>query len=221
MKSFKHHFFKTPEATPKYGKTIPYYDDKIDENDKIIKHFRETGLLDKYHNMKPPSNEETMEELMDLKNHMKTVTDDEFQFALDAENDESEMYRKFMRSLGVNLSGEFVVNVLDQVEPILMYLKKYHDRARPEQFASHFNIPYRVAIINTADHASYPSGHALDSYIIAYVFKQLKPDRAGEIDEFTTKMRESRLNVGLHYPSDNEISQELARDIIKSGLLEF
>jgi hypothetical protein len=55
---------------------------------------------------------------------------------------------------------------------------------------------------------------------MAHYLKRAAPHKAREIEDFARRMRESRLNVGLHYPSDNVISKLLADDVIKSGVIE-
>jgi hypothetical protein len=42
-----------------------------------------------------------------------------------------------------------------------------------------------------------------------------------EISDFCEKMRMSRVHVGLHYLSDNEMSRILAKDLIESKLIEI
>lgn len=220
MKTFKTYLLEL--FNPNYGKLQPHDIAKISEDDKFISHFRSNGVLSRLESQTPPNEAKTLQELNQLKSIMVNATDEMLRFALNAEVDESSMYQKFiMNDLKVHISNDFTSKILDQVEPILMYLKKYFNRARPEQFASANNIPFQVSITHTALHPAYPSGHALDSFIVEYVMKQLAPTKIQEIENFCRQMRESRLNVGLHYPSDNEISKKLANEIIKSGLLKI
>lgn len=219
MKSFKR-FIRESSELP-YGDMIHSDDIKAsNENDKLISYFKTSGLMKKYEDLKAPDDAGTLVELNHLNDISKNVTDDDLQFALNAEVDESKMYRDFIKEHQINLPDTFVDDILEQIEPILMYLKKHHNRSRPEQFASANNIPFQVKITHTALHPAYPSGHAFDSHILAHYMKQAAPHKAREIDDFTRRMRESRLNVGLHYPSDNVISKLLADDVIKSGVID-
>jgi hypothetical protein len=218
MKSFKRY---TTENTVSYGKLQPHDEMKIRNDDRIISHFRNSGVLSTYENRKYPNNQETMHELLYLKNRMENVSDDDLLFANHAETDEQEMYRKFADSLGIKLPEDFVSNIMKQVEPILFHLKKHHDRARPEQFAAAHNIPFQTSITHTALHPAYPSGHAFDSHIMEHYLKMLSPEHSSEVEEFCRKMRESRLDAGLHYPSDNVISKDLAHDVIKHKLIQI
>ena len=218
MKSFKRF---TIENTVSYGDLQPHDEAKIREDDKIISYFRNSGVLSTYENRKYPSNQETMRELLYLKNRISNLSDENLLFALNAETDEYLTYRNFTESINLKLPETFIPDIINQTDPILFYLKKYHNRARPEQFAAVYNIPFQVTIPHTALNPAYPSGHALDSYILEHYFKLLAPEHSDRIEEFCRKMRESRLDAGLHYPSDNEISKDLAHDIIKHKLIQI
>lgn len=216
MKSFKRF---TTENTISYGKLLPHDEAKIRDDDKIISYFNKTGLMKKYENMKHPDNEHTLKELLYLKDRTNNLSDDDLLFANHAETDEQEMYRKFAENLGIKIPEDFVSSIMKQTDPLLFYLKKYHNRARPEQFANAYSIPFQTNITHTALHPAYPSGHAFDSHIMEYFLKLLGPHHSDSIEKFCTKMRESRLDAGLHYPSDNEISKKLAQDVIKHNLI--
>ena len=219
MKTFKG-FIRESSELP-YGDLIRSDDIKASNgNDKLISHFNSSGLMKKYEDLKAPDDTGTLVELNHLNDISKNVTDEDLQFALNAEVDEHKMYRDFIKEQQINLPDTFVDDLLRQVEPILMYLKKHHNRSRPEQFAKENNIPFQVKIAHTALHPAYPSGHAFDSHIMAHYLKRAAPHKAREIEDFARRMRESRLNVGLHYPSDNVISKLLADDVIKSDLIE-
>lgn len=204
-----------------YGNLQPHDEAKINVNERITSYFIKTGLMKKYEDMSHPDDEHTLKELMYLKNIMQNASEDDLKFALDAAVDESEMYRKFANSLQIKLPEEFTVKILKQIEPLLFYLKKYHNRARPSQFATKYNIPFQTKLVFAGIHPAYPSGHALDSYIMKYFLTMLSPENSEKIHCFCTNMMNSRLEVGLHYPSDNIISEKLAQDIINHRQIQL
>lgn len=216
MNSFKKYLH---ESSVSYGDVTPEIN-KEDPNDPLTLHFHNTGLIKKYHDMPHPSDEDTVGEINYLKGRMDTLSNDDLEFAKRSEVDETESYRKFLKDIGINLSPDFIPNILKQTDPILFHLKNKHDRARPEQFAKAFNIPFNAGIPTTAMHGAYPSGHALDSYILGHYLGELFPEKAEQIKQFASRMRESRLDAGLHYPSDNVISKHLANDIIKTNMVK-
>ena len=203
-----------------YGNLRPSDEKKIDPNNSILKFLHKVGGLSELENISFPSDEETKREIYSLKDRMDNITDEDYQFAKNAETKEKQMYADFARNtLGLNVSKDFIKNIMDKTDPILFYLKKHYNRGRPKQYADAMGIPFEVTIKSDAYHPSYPSGHAFDSYIMNHIFLKLRPDMKSKIEDFTQRMRDSRLNVGLHFPSDNVMSEKLARKVINIGLL--
>ena len=222
MDSFKDFYYGNKRSgDPGYNRMGADAKQKIDPKDRIISFFETTGLMDKYRDATPPGDEETHDEMKHLMERMRSLSPERQRFALEAEVDEHGMYRRFAKTIGLNLPPGYTENITKQIDPILMYLKAHHNRARPEQFASANNIPFKPSIPHDVNHAAYPSGHALDSHIIGDVFRKLKPTHAQAIDDFAKRMRESRLDGGIHYPSDNLISHHLANDILRHGLIRI
>ncbi len=89
--------------------------------------------------------------------------------------------------------------------PTIMSLKNYYNRPRPKQMIPH--LP--VAQSETAKTPAYPSGHALQSYLIAHHLSQKYPSRKRDFFKIADRIADARVSVGLHYPSDNNFSKEI------------
>lgn len=204
----------------KYGGLKKKYQDIIREDDIFIVTFSESGVLDNLKKMVPPSDEQSINEIHDLLDRMKEVTQEEIDFAQKSEDNEISMYTEFLNSIGISTTSKKIDEIMNFVNPIMYYFKGYFDRARPQQLANKNRIEFEELINHTADHPSYPSGHYYDGLIIDYVFSSIKPSKKRYISEFCRKMGESRNYVGLHYISDNEFSKVLAKEVINTGLLD-
>ena len=62
--------------------------------------------------------------------------------------------------------------------------------------------------------AAYPSGHAANSYINAYLYQELAPEFTEVFIKDAYDMAHSREIIGVHYPSDSESSRILARQFV-------
>jgi acid phosphatase (class A) len=62
--------------------------------------------------------------------------------------------------------------------------------------------------------AAYPSGHAANSYINAYIYQELAPEFSEVFLKDAYDMAHSREIIGVHYPSDSEASRILARQFV-------
>lgn len=75
--------------------------------------------------------------------------------------------------------------------------------------------------------AAYPSGHAANSYINAYIYAALAPEYSDVFIKDAYDMAHSREILGVHYPSDSEASRLLAQQLVsklflnKDFLVEF
>jgi acid phosphatase (class A) len=62
--------------------------------------------------------------------------------------------------------------------------------------------------------AAYPSGHAANSYVNAYMYSVLAPEFTDVFLKDAYDMAHSREIIGVHYPSDSETSRVLARQLV-------
>jgi acid phosphatase (class A) len=63
--------------------------------------------------------------------------------------------------------------------------------------------------------AAYPSGHATNSYVNAYLFSELWPEFSSFFIKDAYDMAYSREILGVHYPSDSESGRLLAFELIQ------
>jgi len=197
---------------------------KITCSDRIVAYFFATGLINKFFKLKPPANssQETINELLFLERVTANATEKQILFATEAEINEKKCYSNFAKTyLGINVTTKDIEKIFDQTDPILMLLKNHFNRPRPYQLAPQYNVHIKFKVPTECFHPAYPSGHALDSFIMNHVFKTLKPEKSSEIDYFCNEIAYSRFVAGVHYPSDNKISKLLADAIITHNLLKF
>jgi acid phosphatase (class A) len=114
---------------------------------------------------------------------------------------------------------------------VSMYWKDEHKRARPVQV-----YPGLMPIIPTPPHSSYPSGHALESHLIAGLLgKAASEAQVGDgkdrpapqrdllgLRDLLTKLAEriaaNREIAGVHFKSDSVASEKLAQALLPSIL---
>lgn len=69
--------------------------------------------------------------------------------------------------------------------------------------------------LEETDWAAYPSGHAANSYINAYIFSNLSPENSDYFFHDAYDMAHSREILGVHYPSDSESARQLAKQFVQ------
>jgi acid phosphatase (class A) len=64
--------------------------------------------------------------------------------------------------------------------------------------------------------AAYPSGHAANSYVNAFIYSMLAPEFTDVFLKDAYDMAHSREIIGVHYPSDSEVSRLLAHQLVNA-----
>ena len=93
----------------------------------------------------------------------------------------------------------------------VMHFKKAFARARPNQLE-----PRIEPLIEVPGHASYPSGHATQNFLVAHLLSEVIGDDAeliARVFAIARRVAENREYAGLHYASDTRAGEELAREI--------
>jgi hypothetical protein len=107
-------------------------------------------------------------------------------------------------------------------EFVAMYWKRHHQRARPSQLS-----PALMPPIAVPGHASYPSGHATQAYLLYHMLNGIMPPDvsrtlqitsyalpatppASLLDRLAERVARNREVLGVHYRSDSAAGQNLA-----------
>lgn len=130
-----------------------------------------------------------------------------------------ERYRKNLfhigRSIGtwfnpddLPVTADFMANVWRDASYFIWSMKFRYARIRP------YVIDKNVKNLQDTDWAAYPSGHAANSYINAYIYQELAPEFSDVFVKDAYDMAHSREILGVHYPSDSEASRIFARQFV-------
>jgi len=106
------------------------------------------------------------------------------------------------------LTADLMANVWQDVNYYVWSFKLQFARMRP------YMLDRRVNNLEEADAPSYPGGHATTSYALAYIYQELAPEFTDIFVKDAYDMAHSREIIGVHYPSDSEVSRNLARQIV-------
>lgn len=110
---------------------------------------------------------------------------------------------------------KLLVKAINTVENFCYQLKLKFNRARPHQLVG--GITSALAGGSVPPTAAYPSGHSCIAFGSAYLLGDLIPKEKKKFLGEAKLVARSREWAGIHYPSDNEASEKLAKIL----LLEF
>jgi acid phosphatase (class A) len=106
------------------------------------------------------------------------------------------------------VTADFMARVWQDASYFLWSFKYKYLRIRP------YVIEPALKNLENTDWAAYPSGHAFNSYVNAYIYQELAPEFTDTFVKDAYDMAHSREIIGVHYPSDSEASRLLARQFV-------
>lgn len=157
--------------------------------------------------MKPPSDNsfDTAQEIKALKKIKLNKS-----FVKKYDNIEAS-FKKTAEENGIdNYDEKIAAKLIKESAPVILKLKKYHNRPRPYDLDSSLKA-VKMKSMNTP---SYPSGHSAQGILIASVLK----DKYGKESAFmqTAKnISDSRNMAHAHYASDSKNGKELGKQLYK------
>ena len=166
-----------------------------------------------FFNKEYPSNISTAvrRELEELQKRTTTITTPDLEFAKESEKDHYGLWIKLLYNIGISVPKSFFDNIAENTDGLLFTLKYHYNRPRPVQLGHYHKIPVSPAIFSNANSPAFPSGHAMEARLFALILSEKYPFAADKIMNIGNRTAESRLNVGLHYPSDTEFGYEIAQ----------
>jgi acid phosphatase (class A) len=106
------------------------------------------------------------------------------------------------------VTADFMANVWRDASYFIWSLKFKYARIRP------YVIEPTLKNLEQTDWAAYPSGHASNSYVNAFIYSELAPEFTDFFIKDAYDMAHSREIIGVHYPSDSESGRIFARQFV-------
>ena len=133
------------------------------------------------------------------------------------------LFVSYAKENDLSFDKSYIKNLVKDSAKLILRLKKAYDRPRPFQLGPvhGIEIPYDKEVqggLGTARTPSYPSGHAAQAYMIAGLLSKDNPDHHDKLMKMAEEVAFSRLQLGVHFPSDNEFGRILALNYILPAL---
>ena len=106
------------------------------------------------------------------------------------------------------LTADLIAHVWQDASYFIWAFKYKYLRVRP------YVLDPDIDNLEETNWAAYPSGHAANSYVNAYIYQKLAPEFLEVFIKDAYDMAHSREIIGVHYPSDSEASRMLARQLV-------
>jgi hypothetical protein len=109
---------------------------------------------------------------------------------------------------------DYLSKIGSDIGALVVQLKNHYQRARPFQLAYYTNQNLHPYDSLSAQSPSYPSGHAVQSLFLCNVIAYHYEDKKDDLMKLAKQIADSRIILGLHYPSDNQFGIEIVKQLL-------
>lgn len=181
---------------------------------KIIYEFiKETVIL----TPDPPSKEERKRELELVISQQKNPVNDKKILKL-LDDDFPQMFDAIIKKAGYDSDIKRIQKVKKEIKPIIEFHKNHFGYLRPRELAEKLGIEFDSNFLKSAQTPSYPSGHTAQAYYVAHKLSDYYPELSEKFYLLAEMVAESRIDLGVHFPSDNLGGKILAYKVYEGNL---
>ena len=120
------------------------------------------------------------------------------------------IFEKALGEVGITINASYYNKLKDDIRKPYKKLKKLFNRRRPYKLAAALGIDFPFDDLPSAKSKSYPSGHTVQSYVVAHFLADLHPEHSDRIFAAAEMISQSRVDRGVHYQSDIDYGRIVA-----------
>ena len=110
---------------------------------------------------------------------------------------------------------EIIQKLINESAPIIMKIKKHHNRPRPKVIAKKMKTKMEDMEMASMKTPSYPSGHSVQGILIANVLADKYPNKKDKLKKMGRDISYSRRSARAHYKSDSLFGEQIGKDMYK------
>ena len=163
-----------------------------------------------------PSDSVTKEEMQKLKRFGERRTKEVEESVKKHDADPSYAMKEYMDSKNLKYSQKEIDKINVAGSTISRHYKNLHQRARPWQISEEMNMDINVMErpSDSMNTPAYPSGHSLQSRLVAEYYAEKYPDHKEKLIKAADECGVGRVMAGWHYPSDHKHGVKLAKEAL-------
>ena len=108
---------------------------------------------------------------------------------------------------------EIIQKLINESAPIVMKIKKHHNRPRPKVMAKKMKTKMEDMEMASMKTPSYPSGHSVQGILIANVLADKYPNKKDKLKKMGRDISYSRRSARAHYKSDSLFGEQIGKDM--------
>ena len=162
--------------------------------------------------VQPPDNDSktTLDEVKYLAN-VKPVME-----TIKGRDEVVDSFMGLVESTGLKITKEELEKITKESAKIIYELKYHYNRPRPYQIAEFYGIDLNGTELDSMKTPSYPSGHAVQGYLIGEILSNMDKTNAVLYKGMGEEIAHSRILAKAHYPSDKTYGHKIAMELYKA-----
>ena len=122
----------------------------------------------------------------------------------------TDKFYTLVQTLGSDITLDEIKSVSREVRGYVHYFKYKFNRPRPFQLGPAIGIELITQGTSSGDTPAYPSGHTTQSRVLAHWLSDKMPEHRRKFMALAEEIGLSRIEGGVHYPTDHEAGKQLA-----------
>ncbi len=176
-----------------------------------------SGDLNEINVSVPPKNdsEKTRNELNTVKRLSEDRSAKDEKSIKDHDDDPTFAIKKYMNENDLDYNKEDIKKIIEIGSSVSRHFKNNFQRPRPWQIAENLNldIGHMGFPSDSMKTPSYPSGHSLQSRLVAEVYAKKYPEHEEGLIAAANECGMGRVQAGWHYPSDHKSGISIAKQV--------
>ena len=166
----------------------------------------------------PPSKDERIKELKAVIEQQKNPSNDKNILKI-LDEDFPKMFDAIIKIAGHSSDIKTIQKLKKEIKPIIKLHKNHFSYLRPYQLAEDIGLDFNSMFLKSAQSPSYPSGHVSQAFYIAHHLSEKYPELSEKFYLLAEMVAESRIDLGVHFPSDNIAGKILAYKVFNGDLI--
>jgi len=197
---------------------------KLNKEDKVFLEPNNvfTQQFDKFTTYPYPDINETIVEIEEIKKFQQMVSSSEpkerfndLHFIKGCDFNIASVLEEEYSKIGVDFDTleKPIRNIMSDLGCLVMRLKVLYNRPRAYQVAYYTKQDFNPSATMTGNSPSYPSGHSTQSWFMGLFVSGLYPKKKKKILKLASDIADTRLSLGVHYPSDQKFGKWIAHQL--------
>ena len=186
----------------------PKHKDKMNRETKILEH-------NTFATLQPPPDNDSNTTLNEINKLAKIEPDKK---RVERGDDVKKLFYPLIKEIK-SVDKEHIDLLIKDSAKYIFKLKYQYNRPRPYQVAEFYDIDLNGTQLDSMKTPSYPSGHAVQGYLVAELLSHMDPKNSFEYRTMGERIAHSRIIAKAHYPSDKKFGKVVA-DVLFEGLIK-